>query len=157
MPWKNTQHLIKVLWQKKSNNHSSSNCQKHDYDFTLFTVNQVCYMLFRKHGRHFIKAYPIRGPDYVSNTVIPSRDGMLVHILRPALPAGSPSKAKWKWGVIRDLVNQKIFREWREEQSRGSSLFPRNWGSRKHCFEGIPISEILRTQHTRKSKLGIRL
>ena len=44
-------------------------------------------MLFRKHGRHFIKAYPIRGPDYVSNTVIPVRDGMLVHILPPG-PGG---------------------------------------------------------------------
>ena len=32
----------------------------------------------------------------------------------PALLTGFPSRVKW---VIRDLVNQKIFREWREEQS----------------------------------------
>ena len=39
----------------------------------------------------FIKTYSKRGPDYVSNTVIPTRDGASVHILRPGWPGPGPS------------------------------------------------------------------
>ena len=62
--------------------------------------------------------------------------------MRPALLPGFPSRVKW---VIRDLVNQKIFRERREEQSERIISVP-GWRFPKTLLFGKTRSKFMCTE-----------